>query len=253
MYKFNEGKNLFELIDTLNVVTSGNDLVEIFGANERLFILERSTYYDHNSPQYYISVNKYSTHNDTLTFLSKVFSYSSGVGLIDEIECTDSLIRYNSSYTYLNSSAYLTEPNGYFSSSAPAGLSGNKIYCISRDVFHLYYSTKIYENNIYSAEYIYNPTSVNEISNVKNFNLNQNYPNPFNPSTKIQYEIPKSGLVTIKVYDELGREIKTLVDQYKNKGSYEINFTAVNLSSGVYFYQLRAGNFVSTKKMILLK
>ncbi len=85
------------------------------------------------------------------------------------------------------------------------------------------------------------------------YSLQQNYPNPFNPSTTIQYQIPKSGLVTLKVYDVLGREVKTLVNQYQNVGSHEINFNAANLSSGVYFYQLRGGNFVSTKKMILLR
>jgi len=85
------------------------------------------------------------------------------------------------------------------------------------------------------------------------FELRQNYPNPFNPSTTMQYEIPNSGLVTIKVYDVLGREVKTLVNQYQNTGSHEANFNAGNLSSGVYFYQLRAGDFVSTKKMILVK
>ena len=85
------------------------------------------------------------------------------------------------------------------------------------------------------------------------FELGQNYPNPFNPSTTIQYEIPKSGMVIIKVYDVIGREVKTLVNQYQNIGMHEINFNAGNLSSGVYYYQLRAGNFISTKKMILLK
>ncbi|HKJ81827.1 MAG TPA: T9SS type A sorting domain-containing protein [Ignavibacteriaceae bacterium] len=85
------------------------------------------------------------------------------------------------------------------------------------------------------------------------FKLYQNYPNPFNPTTTIEYGIPKSGLVTIKIYDVLGREVKTLINQYQNIGSHEINYVASNLSSGVYFYQLKAGNFISTKKMVLLK
>ncbi len=86
----------------------------------------------------------------------------------------------------------------------------------------------------------------------------QNYPNPFNPTTIIHYEIPNDGLVTLKIYDELGREVKTLVNQYQNKGKYDINFNASNLASGVYFYQLHAStgsaqSFISTKKLILLK
>jgi len=85
------------------------------------------------------------------------------------------------------------------------------------------------------------------------FKLENNYPNPFNPSTNIHYEIPNDGLVTLKVYDELGREVKTLVNQYLSKGRYDINFNADNLASGIYFYRLQSGSFISTKKMLLLK
>jgi hypothetical protein len=86
-----------------------------------------------------------------------------------------------------------------------------------------------------------------------NYYLFQNYPNPFNPSTMIKYKIPESGLVTIKVYDALGREIATLVNEEKPVGSYEIKFDGSNLSSGVYFYRLNFDSFISIKKMILLK
>ena len=85
------------------------------------------------------------------------------------------------------------------------------------------------------------------------FKLKQNYPNPFNPSTKISYQLPNAGVVTLKIFDVLGREIEKLVDEYKNTGSYEVEFKASNLPSGVYFYQLKAGGFVETKKMILVK
>ncbi len=83
--------------------------------------------------------------------------------------------------------------------------------------------------------------------------LIQNYPNPFNPTTKIKYQIPELSFVTIKIYDMLGREITTLVDIEKPAGNYEINFDASGLTSGVYFYQLRADSFVETKKMVLLR
>jgi hypothetical protein len=89
------------------------------------------------------------------------------------------------------------------------------------------------------------------------FTLSQNYPNPFNPSTKIQYTIGKAGLVTLKVYDVLGREVATLVNGRQEAGSYIVSFGinngTVGLSSGVYFYRLEAGSFVSTKKLILMK
>jgi len=86
-----------------------------------------------------------------------------------------------------------------------------------------------------------------------NFTLSQNYPNPLNPSTKIRYSIPNTSKVLIKIYDILGNEIETLVDEQKPVGSYEIEFDATALPSGIYFYRLQAGPFVETKKMILLK
>ena len=90
-------------------------------------------------------------------------------------------------------------------------------------------------------------------SQKEEYYLFNNYPNPFNPSTTIKYSIPYTSLVTLKVYDMLGREISTLVNEEKNEGNYEINFNASNLSSGVYFYKMVAGGFVSSKKFLLLK
>ncbi|MBK8947134.1 MAG: T9SS type A sorting domain-containing protein [Ignavibacteriae bacterium] len=93
-----------------------------------------------------------------------------------------------------------------------------------------------------------------------NYNLEQNYPNPFNPNTKISYSIPNvassfssSQIVQIKVYDILGKEISTLVNEQKPAGNYEVNFNAVNLPSGIYFYKIQVGEFSEIKKMTLLK
>ena len=88
---------------------------------------------------------------------------------------------------------------------------------------------------------------------ITSFYLSQNYPNPFNPVTKFEYQVPSSSHVTLKIYDVLGNEIATLVDEEKPFGIYEITFFAGNLSSGTYFYQLRTEKFVETKKMVLLK
>ena len=96
------------------------------------------------------------------------------------------------------------------------------------------------------------------------FYLSQNYPNPFNPSTTIRYAIPSAnsplpggaggGYVTLKVYDALGNEVATLVDEYKPAGNYEVEFhPRQQLPSGVYYYKLRAGDFIETKKMMLLR
>ncbi|MBK9097726.1 MAG: T9SS type A sorting domain-containing protein [bacterium] len=85
------------------------------------------------------------------------------------------------------------------------------------------------------------------------YSLSQNYPNPFNPSTTFRYSVPTQSKVVIKVYDILGNEIATLMDEEKSVGTHELTWNAVGLSSGIYFYQLKAGSYIETKKMILLK
>jgi hypothetical protein len=85
------------------------------------------------------------------------------------------------------------------------------------------------------------------------FGLNQNYPNPFNPSTRIRYSVPELSNVSVKVYDMLGKEVMTLVNQEQSAGYYEVNFDGSRLASGTYIYQLRTNNFVETKKMLLIK
>jgi hypothetical protein len=85
------------------------------------------------------------------------------------------------------------------------------------------------------------------------FALSQNYPNPFNPTTTITYEIPKALQVRLTVYDILGREVQTLVNEMKQPGRYETTFNASKLASGVYLYRLRAGGFVGTKKLLVIR
>ncbi|MGD0338316.1 MAG: T9SS type A sorting domain-containing protein [Bacteroidota bacterium] len=85
------------------------------------------------------------------------------------------------------------------------------------------------------------------------FALFENYPNPFNPTTSIGYQIPQEGFVMIKIYDVLGREVASLINEYQKPGKYNVEFNAANLSSGFYIYQLKVNDFISTKKMLLLK
>ena len=92
-----------------------------------------------------------------------------------------------------------------------------------------------------------------ETGNPENYLLSQNYPNPFNPTTNIRYEIPKNGFVKLVVFDILGREVQILVNEKQNTGTYEITFNGSNLSSGIYFYTLTAGEYKETKKLVLLK
>jgi hypothetical protein len=85
------------------------------------------------------------------------------------------------------------------------------------------------------------------------FVLEQNYPNPFNPSTTIKYDLSKSSVVSLAVFDILGREVSVLVNERRDAGVYEVRFDGSNLASGMYFYRLQAGNYVATKPLLLLK
>ena len=135
-------------------------------------------------------------------------------------------------------------------------------YCISNGIGQ---SLSYYVKAVFSNEQISNPTntvftqavSVEKqnavISKPSDFSLSSNFPNPFNPSTKISYSIKEEGLVTLKVYDVLGKEIATLVNENKPEGIYEAEFNASSLPSGMYIYKIQAGQFSDVKKMLLTK
>ncbi|HEY3249658.1 MAG TPA: choice-of-anchor B family protein [Ignavibacteria bacterium] len=98
------------------------------------------------------------------------------------------------------------------------------------------------------------PVGINHNSNIPgSYALSQNYPNPFNPSTTIEYSLPKSGYATIKVFDALGKQVAILADEYKQAGTYKVNYDAGRLASGVYYYSMIAEGFQQTKKMTLIK
>ena len=178
---------------------------------------------------------------------------------MDNIYAASSFVIHstNNGNTWKDVSTGLPHDPGYFILSLVFNKSG-RLFALSGDgVYRSIYLTtalKKYPNEILSS-----------------FSLEQNYPNPFNPTTIIKYSIPsiqnplsggaRGGLVTLKVYDILGREVATLVNETKAPGHYEVNFNAANLSSGVYFYQLKIldpaasskHDFIQTKKMLLLK
>ena len=111
-----------------------------------------------------------------------------------------------------------------------------------------------YVDNIKITAYQPAPLSVTENNPVPvKFTLGQNFPNPFNPSTLINFSIPKQNFVTLKIYDLLGRELKTLVNEMKSPGEYNIEFNASDLPSGIYFYKLASGNYSDVKRMTLIK
>lgn len=111
-------------------------------------------------------------------------------------------------------------------------------------------------NSVDYVTFKYSQTvGINQVSNsiAGAFELKQNYPNPFNPVTKINYELPISNYVSLKIFDISGKEVSTLVNQVQTRGSYEVSFDASNLTSGIYFYKLETNSFSATKKMLLVK
>jgi hypothetical protein len=110
---------------------------------------------------------------------------------------------------------------------------------------------------VFASEASYNLSKVtsveNELGVINSFELSQNYPNPFNPSTIISFQIPTDNFVSLKVYNILGAEVATLVNENKPAGSYNINFDASNLSAGIYLYKIKAGNFTAVKKLTFIK
>ena len=139
-------------------------------------------------------------------------------------------------------------------SSGSYQLSSSVVDYTSSDVSNVTVETA---NNYVNVDLVLTADGVTSVETSKNivtnYALSQNYPNPFNPSTSISYQLPTNGLVTIKVYNVIGKEIATLVNEFQQSGNYSKEFNANGLTSGVYFYTIKSGSFSATKKMILLK
>jgi hypothetical protein len=160
--------------------------------------------------------------------------------------------------TIVSPSTYDTLPSSYY-------LSGTRFVLMNDGRIHMSgghsqtgYNTNFSPNQL---TYIISPNYTKRVTGITSqtttrtatFTLNQNYPNPFNPSTVIRYQLPVTSNVNIKVYDIMGRDVATLVNEMKNAGNYEVTFNASLLASGVYFYRMSAGSFVSVKKLVLMK
>lgn len=153
----------------------------------------------------------------------------------DVDECYASVSDWNKSSPYDLNFTYMKDPGvgpTAFGGTAPA----SRNYQIYR---------KVSDANVIGIS--------NNNTDLNNFKLNQNYPNPFNPSTTISYNLVKSGFVSMKIYNVLGKEVKTLVNEFQQPGLKEVSFNASGLSSGVYFYRISAGGFTDLKKMMLIK
>ena len=106
-----------------------------------------------------------------------------------------------------------------------------------------------------ACEHLTGPSGFSTFNNIlpHNYTLQQNYPNPFNPSTTIEFSIPKEELVTLRIYNLLGQEVATLVSENLQAGNYNFSWNASSLAGGIYLYELKAGAFTQTKKLILMK
>ena len=138
----------------------------------------------------------------------------------------------------VNGKGTTTEPSSYYFNDAPL-VNGIYYYRLKQSDFN---GMVKYSNEI-QVQFL----------NIMNFSLNQNYPNPFNPATTIGYQLPAEGHVVIKIFDMLGNEVKTIVNENKPAGLHEITFDASDLGSGMYVYRMTSGNYIESRKMLLLK
>ncbi|MDD5766600.1 MAG: T9SS type A sorting domain-containing protein, partial [Candidatus Marinimicrobia bacterium] len=141
--------------------------------------------------------------------------------------------------------------------------SGTTITNITGNGYNVYYDTSSSDNNylggltysLVNGGYLI-PSTSNSIGvkeQIAGAFLLQNYPNPFNPTTTIKYSVPMAGFISIKVYDVTGRQVATLVDEEKIAGQYQTEFDGTNLTSGIYYYKIQAGDFQTVKKCVLMK
>ncbi len=218
-----------------------------------------------NAFQYRLALSPHTVITSVNNWLNTVWQTGFNLNL-NEWYMITSVFKEDTVSTYINN-----EYVGFMVLTGPI-MPDNKPLEIGRDVPGTteYFYGKLDDIKIFNraltyqeVKNLYNFGSTTEIeadrysTTPETFLLEQNYPNPFNPTTKIRYSIPNVGFglaqTVLKVYDVLGNEVATLVNEEKPAGSYEVTFDASNLSSGIYFYKINAGSFSDTKKMILIK
>ena len=217
---------------------------------------------------YKASVGKWTIFNEDVSTMGEGKNFN--VWLLDDnksfVQQVDTSVAISPVYSYIDNSLTNNNPDAkIFVTSLLVGNYFDHVigvwYSAAEQKWALYtedgsdftHNTKF---NVYVANSLGSPTSVDDESNpavVSNFELQQNYPNPFNPTTQIRYTLAEQSQVTLKVYNILGKEIVTLVNEIKGAGVHEVGFNGSGLASGVYFYTLQTGQFSQTRKMILMK
>lgn len=193
----------------------------------------------------------------TLNFVQQMIKNDNGNIIACEFSGTGSGLKvFDSTGTLLNTLSGVTGVRGVFR--LPNGnyltTNGSGLYEIDDTtgtmIRQIFASSNLQYIDLFDRNLT---TSVQNNSVPVSYKLYENYPNPFNPVTTIKYEIPERAFVELKVFDFLGKEILSLQSGYQNAGVYEVAFDGKNLSSGVYFYRFVSGNYVETKKMVLVK
>ena len=240
------GDSIIEFIekpDTI-VYSSSNDLNEFTRTNQFTLTPETNFYFSN----IYFVVQK--SNPDTSLIASDAVNFKAElvnaltnqvVGTFDNITYNKNNLAEYASIDYAVDCSEIT-PGEYYLSLV-TNVNGNANYALAN----------IISDNTTLAKKNFNKVNFKGSEIPATYNLAQNFPNPFNPSTTIRYQIPQNGMVTLKIYDILGAEITTLVNEEKFAGKYEVKFNASSLASGVYIYKIQAGTFVNSKKMILLK
>lgn len=233
-----------ELSDTLKIPTM--DVLNTLVESESFELKENSdfTY----SVEYGVTDSALAAqvlqNDEHVKFKVEVIDASSGqiVGTLDPVSYTKNFLQSYSSIAYQVSTEAIRTMNVKLR--LIVDHSGDASYSITN---------RFYDEDITLAKKGFKVINLNKDLQIKDYALAQNYPNPFNPVTTITYQLPKSGSVTLKIFDILGNEVKTLVNEQKEMGRYTVQFDASSLASGMYVYQLRANDYTSTKKMMLVK
>ncbi len=237
--------------------SDGRELTFIYEITDGVSLKNNSKtiyeYYDLTKELVSLTFQKWNDEN-WYDFSRIVYQYDGNGNMTTQIEQRPSYLSWDDS---LKISYAFDENNNC--TNAEAFFYKNSVWEKGYNYFQIFYDN--YEGYIYEnaskVEVTYkhfSPTSVkDENSQIKDYTLHQNYPNPFNPSTAISYQLSTQSKVELKIFDVLGREIQTLVNEIQSAGNYKVNFDATNLPSGIYIYQIKADNFVQSKKMVLVK
>jgi hypothetical protein len=254
------------LISAQNPFPAIQDSVKYFWKGFNDDIVSTNNTYDFTIPSTFAAVKKFTVtgyaynNEDTASISWNIFTSPLVI-----LNSDSTGVKPDTSFTYkIEVFSYYKDTLNYKLIDAPAGLSIDSTGMISGNsgsndttfIFSIVANDKHGNADTLNFKLVVsnNITGIDNQDNLPDkFYLSQNYPNPFNPSTTIEYDIPKAGLVTLKIYDILGREVRTIVNEEKTAGRYKISFNASSFASGVYFYRLTSGGYTSIKKMVLLK